>query len=71
MTERGYRNKPLAITEFGILVDPIYGFTPDVVAEYMLEPFTWLGEAKDEQIGYPNDENHLVVRILRVSVKSQ
>ena len=62
MTERGYRDKPLAITEFGILVDPIYGFTPNVVAEYLLETFIWLGEAKDEQIGYPDDENHLVQR---------
>ena len=62
MAERGYRDTPLAITEFGILMDPIYGFTPDVVAKYVLDTFTWLGEAKDEQIGYPQDDNRLVQR---------
>ena len=62
MAERGYGDKPLAITEFGILMDPIYGFTPDVVAKYVLDTFNWLGEARDEQIGYPEDDNRLVQR---------
>ena len=62
MVERGYRDKPLAITEFGILMDPIYGFTPDVVADYLWDTFTWLGEARDARTGYSEDENRLVQR---------
>jgi len=62
MDERGYRDRPLAITEFGILMDPIYGFTPDVVSRYLLGTFTWLGEARDEHTGYPEDDNRLVQR---------
>ena len=62
MTKRGYQDHPLAITEFGILMDPIYGFTPEVVAGYLLDTFTWLGEVRDEQIGYPKDDFRLVQR---------
>ena len=62
MVERGYRDHPLAITEFGILMDPIYGFTPGVVAGYLLDTFTWLREARDDQIGYPEDDHRLVQR---------
>ena len=62
MADRGYQDKPLAITEFGILIDPIYGFTPEVVAVYLWDTFTWLGEARDDQIGYPEDDHRLVQR---------
>ncbi len=62
MAERGYRDNPLAITEFGIVLPQEYGFSPDFVAGYLLETFTWLGEAKDDRIGYPEDSNRLVQR---------
>ncbi len=62
MAQRGYRDKPLALTEFGILLSPKFGFTPDVVANYLWDTFTWLGEANDDQIGYPADDNRLVQR---------
>ncbi len=62
MAENGYRDKPLALTEFGILFGLEYGYTPDVVAAYLRDTFEWLGEASDSQIGYPQDNNHLVQR---------
>jgi hypothetical protein len=62
MAENGYRDKPLALTEFGILFGPEYGYTPDVVAAYLRDTFEWLGEASDFDIGYPPDDDRLVQR---------
>jgi hypothetical protein len=62
MEENGYRDKPLALTEFGILFGPEHGYTPDVVATYLRDTFEWLGEASDSDIGYPQDDDRLVQR---------
>jgi hypothetical protein len=62
MAENGYRNKPLALTEFGILMPADYGFPVEMVAAYMQESFAWLQETSDENSGDPNDENRLVQR---------
>jgi len=62
MAERGYRDKPLALTEFSIPLPNIFGYAPDIVAQYLRDTFTWLGEARDSEIGYPEDDNHLVQR---------
>jgi hypothetical protein len=62
MTANGYRNSPLALTEFGILMPPNYGFSPDIVIQYLNSTFTWLQNTVDESIGYPSDSNHLVQR---------
>jgi len=62
MAENGYQNKPLAITEFGISFFSEYGYTPDVVAQYLENTFYWLDQARDDQIGYPGDDNRLVQR---------
>jgi len=62
MAVRGYQDKPLAITEFGILLPEDYGFTPEVVASYLAQTFTWLDEARDAGIGYPQDDDRLVQR---------
>lgn len=62
MAERGYRDKPLAITEFSIPLSYVFGYTPDIVAEYLWDTFTWLDQARDQQIGYPDDDNRLVQR---------
>jgi hypothetical protein len=61
MAERGYRDTPLAITEFGISVSP-ENYPPDVVAKYLWDTFSWLGEVRDIEIGYPVDDYHLVQR---------
>ncbi len=62
MAENGYQNTPLAITEYGILLPPEYGYTPEIVAQYLVDTFTWLDTATDAEIGYPADENRLVQR---------
>jgi hypothetical protein len=62
MAENGYRDKPLAITEFGISFFSEYGYTPDVVAQYLADTFDWLNEARDNQVGYPQDNDRLVQR---------
>jgi hypothetical protein len=60
MTDRGYRDRPLAVTEFGILMPSDFGFPPAVVSEFMIGTFDFLVQAADESIGYPNDNNRLV-----------
>lgn len=60
MLERGYRNTPLALTEFGILMPEDYGFPPENVKKYMQDTFQWLQNAQDEGTGYPGDDNKLV-----------
>ncbi|MGA9398897.1 MAG: hypothetical protein WBV22_11630 [Anaerolineaceae bacterium] len=62
MGENGYRDTPLALTEFGILMPGNYGYPEDVVSKYMQDTFSWLQGTKDEQIGYSKDENRLVQR---------
>jgi hypothetical protein len=62
MAARGYRDTPLAITEFGILASVDHGYSPEVVAQYLAETFTWLEQASDPQVGYPGDDDHLVQR---------
>jgi hypothetical protein len=60
MAERGYRDRPLAVTEFGILMPSDFGFPPPVVAEFMTGTFDFLVQAADDTIGYPADDNRLV-----------
>lgn len=62
MAANGYRNIPLALTEFGILMPAGYGFPPQVVGQYLRDTFRWLDTAIDAQIGYPADDNRLVQR---------
>jgi len=62
MKARGYQNTPLALTEFGILMPPEYGYSPEVIQQYLRDTFQWLAEAADPQIGMPQDNHHLVQR---------
>ncbi len=59
MAERGYRDRPLAVTEFGILHPADYGFPPEVVADFMIGTFDFFATAANET-GYPADDNRLV-----------
>jgi hypothetical protein len=66
MRARGEREKPLIISEYGILQpssylgggDPIYG--DQVVRRYMEDTFTYLLTAIDDELGCPADGNRLV-----------
>jgi hypothetical protein len=62
MKARGYQNTPLALTEFGILLPADFGYTPEVVQQYLQDTFQWLATAADPQIGMPEDDHHLVQR---------
>ncbi len=63
MADRGYRNKPLAVTEFGILVNNVVGISPEpLISRYLWDTFSWLDEARDEQIGLTKDGDRLVQR---------
>ncbi len=62
MAERGQRDKPLLITEYGILMPADYGFPPDKVEGFMLDTFEFLRTATDPALGYPADGDRLVQR---------
>ncbi len=62
MKLQGYQDTPLVITEMGILLPEEFGYTPDVVADYLTETFIWLDTAMDSEIGYQADEGRLVQR---------
>lgn len=62
MADHGYRNKPLAITEYGILLPADLGFSSDRVQRFMLGSFDYLLRARDTTTGLPSDDYHLVQR---------
>jgi len=62
MATNGYRDKPLAMTEFGILLGANDGYTPDKAVLYLRQTISWLATASDEEFGYPGDGNRLVQR---------
>ncbi len=59
LSEKGYRDTPLAITEFGILLPADYGFPPEVVSNYMTTLVNYYLNAAGGT-GYPSDGNKLV-----------
>lgn len=59
MAERGYRDRPLAVTEFGILHPADYGFPPEAVMAFMIGASDFMATAKGDN-GYPDDDDHLV-----------
>ena len=82
MKAHGQQNKPLILTEFSILypyeVDnnscflrDEYGncFTPTRVNNFMNATFDYLQSAKDENLGYPLDDDRLVQKWLWFSIK--
>ncbi len=62
MAGRGYRDVPLAITEFGVLAPAGGEYPPDVMADYLREAFSWLATARDPESGLPADDDLLVQR---------
>lgn len=68
MAKHGQSDKPLIVTEFGILMPAEYGFPPERVAAFMTATFDYLLTATDEQVGYDADANRLVQRLLWYSL---
>ncbi len=62
MAAAGYRERELAITEYGILMPPDYGFGPERVRRFMWATFDYFQTATDPQVGLPSDDNRLVQR---------
>ena len=60
MKERGFGERPLAITEYGILMPFDYGFPPETVAAFMRQSFDFFLTTRDEEIGYAPDDYRLV-----------
>ena len=71
MADRGYRDTPLIVTEYGTLL-PYYDpeslyydsqgnpFDGARASDFMVATFDYMLAASDPEIGYPADENHLV-----------
>ncbi len=62
MAANGYADRPLWITEYGILMPPAYGFRPERVASFMRGSFDLFRSACDEEIGLASDGGRLVQR---------
>lgn len=63
MKDRGYRETPLYLSEYGILMPPDYGdppLGPARVNTYMTRTFDYLTTATSATLGYPADGNRLV-----------
>jgi hypothetical protein len=64
MADRGQRNKPLIITEFGVLMPEEWypEFTRERVRTFMYAAFDFMLSQTDGATGYPADDNRLVQR---------
>jgi hypothetical protein len=62
MKERGERDKPLIISEYGILMPAEYGFDRARVRDFMYASFDFFLTATDDSLGYGPDSNRLVQR---------
>lgn len=62
MKDKGERNKPLIVSEYGVLMPEVYGFDYLRVRNFMYATFDYFMTATDESLGYPADGNRLVQR---------
>jgi hypothetical protein len=62
MADHGQRDKPLVISEYGILFPESSGFDLTRVRNFFVNTANWMLTASDPALGYPADENHLVQR---------
>jgi hypothetical protein len=60
MAERGYRDRPLVVSEYGILMPSDYGFDAARVRAFMYTTFDLFVTGRDDGVGYPQDEGRLV-----------
>ena len=60
MADHGYRDTPLVITEYGILMPRELGYGPERVQKFMLGTFDFLITARDPNTGLSSDEDRLV-----------
>lgn len=70
MVDRGYGNQPLWITEYGILLPPELGFTPERTAAFLEASFDLFQTLRDPVLGLNNDEDRLIQRWIWFSTRS-
>jgi len=62
MAEHGEREKPLIISEYGILLPESFGYPKHIISEFMWDSFDLFVDLRDSALGYPADDNRLVQR---------
>ncbi len=62
MVDHDQREKPLYVTEYGILMPAVYGFEPFRVIQFMIGSFDLFDRLRDPNLGYPADDDRLVQR---------
>jgi hypothetical protein len=62
MKARGQQDKPLWVTEYGILMPNDYGFSEERVQQFMLDTFDYFDSAVDRDLGMAADGYRLVQR---------
>jgi hypothetical protein len=60
MAEHGQRDRPLVLSEYGVLMPADYGFGPERVEAYLIATLDFLSTARDKDVGYPRDDDRLV-----------
>ncbi|MFH1085329.1 MAG: DNRLRE domain-containing protein [Chloroflexota bacterium] len=69
LVQRGQRDKPLIISEYGVLMPSDYLPGGDqAVLDFMRDTFDWLLTARDPRLGYAADDHRLVQRWLWFSL---
>jgi len=62
MAQRGYQDRPLIVSEYGILMPEDFGFSPERVVAFLGDTFGFFLNATDPALGYPADGYRLVQR---------
>ena len=60
MKENGYQDKPLVVTEYGILLPEEFGYTQEIISDYLKRTSEWMLTYQDEEIGFSEDNYRLV-----------
>lgn len=60
MAQHGYQDRPLIVSEYGVLMPEDFGFPPERVAAFLAGTFDFLLTAADPTLGYPADGYRLV-----------
>ena len=63
MKQRGYENKPLIISEYGILLSEEHGYTPDYIASYLFHTLQIILLSYDCDLGNPQDDYRIVQEV--------
>ncbi len=81
MKDKGFQDKPLIISEYGVLLPSTYigygdgygdeDFGNRVLIDFMYGTFNFLVNAKDPDLGYPQDDYRLVQQWLWYSLNTQ